>query len=78
MVIPLILGKLAKDLLDGKVSTSDADALPLAVGFFASFIVGLFACSLMIKLVRNSQLKYFSYYCFAVGIAAIIIGYFVA
>ena len=37
----------------------------------AAFITGLFACQWMIKLVRNAQLKYFSYYCFAVGAIAI-------
>lgn len=78
MVIPLILGKIAKDILSGEMAASESNALPLVVGFVAAFVVGLFACTLMIRLVRNSQLKYFSYYCFAVGITAIIVGYFVA
>jgi undecaprenyl-diphosphatase len=78
MVIPLILGKMSKDILDGKVTASSDSALPLAVGFITSFVVGLFACSLMIKLVRNSKLKYFAYYCFVAGILAIILGFFIA
>jgi len=44
----------------------------LSVGFVAAFISGLFACKWMIDLVKKSQLKYFSYYCFAVGLGAII------
>jgi undecaprenyl-diphosphatase len=67
MVVPLIFGKMAKDILSGEISTTDTDFLPLLVGFIFAFITGMFACKWMIKLVKNSQLKYFSYYCFAVG-----------
>ncbi|ARN73210.1 undecaprenyl-diphosphate phosphatase [Oceanicoccus sagamiensis] len=71
MVVPLILGKIAKDLLDGGVSISDDQISVLGAGFIAAFVTGLFACQWMIKLVRNAQLKYFSYYCFLVGTLAI-------
>lgn len=71
MVVPLILGKIAKDLLDGALTVSNDQLGILFAGFIASFITGLFACQWMIKLVRNAQLKYFSYYCFIVGIGAI-------
>ena len=50
------------------------DTLAITVGWLngnAEFITGLFACQWMIKLVRNAQLKYFSYYCFIVGTLAI-------
>ena len=39
--------------------------------FIAAFITGLIACTWMIKLIQRSQLKYFSYYCFAVGSVAV-------
>ena len=71
MVVPLILGKIAKDLFDGDLHINDDQVSVLTAGFLAAFITGLFACQWMIKLVRNAQLKYFSYYCFAVGTAAI-------
>ena len=45
--------------------------LALLIGFLAAFITGLFACRWMIALVKKAQLKYFSFYCFAVGIIAI-------
>lgn len=68
MVVPLILGKIAKDLLEGGFNlTTDHQISVLAAGFLAAFITGLIACKWMIKLVRNAQLTYFSYYCFAVG-----------
>jgi len=72
MVVPLILGKIAKDLLDGEFSTqSSTELLPLLVGFIAAFITGLFACIWMIQLVKRSNLTYFSVYCFIVAMIAI-------
>jgi undecaprenyl-diphosphatase len=72
MVVPLILGKIAKDLIDGRLHINGDQIGLLIAGFIAAFVTGLFACQWMIKLVRNAQLKYFSYYCFVVGSAAII------
>lgn len=71
MVVPLILGKLAKDFLSGEISYSVAVMAPLAVGFVAAFLTGLLACTWMIKLVKNSKLRYFSYYCFILALIAI-------
>ncbi len=50
--------------------------IALGAGFLAAFITGLFACTWMISLVKKSKLKYFSFYCFAVGSAAIIWAFF--
>lgn len=44
----------------------------IIAGFFAAFFTGLLACTWMIKIVKRSKLSYFSFYCFAVGLAAII------
>ena len=71
MVLPLILGKMAKDLLSGDLANTEADTLILVAGFIAAFVSGLLACQWMISLVKRSQLKYFSFYCYVVGIAAI-------
>ena len=72
MVVPLIFGKMAKDVLSGDMASESAALIPLIVGFVAAFITGLIACKWMISLVKKSQLKYFSYYCFTIGILAII------
>lgn len=75
MVVPLILGKMAKDMLSGEFtsgSLSSGDVTALSAGFVAAFLTGLVACTWMINLVKKAQLKYFSYYCFAVGFIAII------
>jgi undecaprenyl-diphosphatase len=70
MVVPLILGKIAKDILDGGFSVDSSHMSALGAGFVAAFITGLFACKWMISLVRRAQLSYFAYYCFAVGAIA--------
>ncbi|MBG14749.1 MAG: UDP-diphosphatase [Crocinitomicaceae bacterium] len=72
MVVPLIFGKIAKDLFSDDLVVSSIDAIGLSFGFIAAFITGLFACKLMISLVKKSKLVYFSIYCSIVGIAAIV------
>ncbi|HIB36573.1 undecaprenyl-diphosphate phosphatase [Mesonia sp.] len=74
MVVPLILGKIAKDLLDGEL-THTGNSTGLIVGFIAAFVSGLFACTWMISLVRKSKLSYFAIYCLIVGVIAIIVSY---
>ena len=73
MVVPLIFGKIAKDVMSGDLSTETANMTTLGIGFVAAFIAGLAACTWMIKLVRNSKLKWFAVYCLAVGIIAIVV-----
>ena len=75
MVVPLIFGKMAKDILDGALTSSTVEWLPLAAGATAAFIAGLLACKWMIAMVQKSQLRYFSYYCFAVGAVAIALNF---
>ena len=71
MVVPLIFGKMAKDVLDGSF-TNTTQALPLIVGFLAALISGYVACTWMIALVKKSKLIYFSWYCLLVGLVAIV------
>lgn len=71
MVVPLILGKMAKDILSGDLAASAVNLPELGVGFIAAFVSGLIACKWMIALVKQSKLTYFSIYCFIVGLIAI-------
>ena len=73
MVIPLIFGKIIRDLLGGELFIETTDITSLTLGFIAAFISGLIACTWMIKLVRQSKLTYFSIYCIIVGLIAIFI-----
>ncbi|MGB1370788.1 MAG: undecaprenyl-diphosphate phosphatase [Flavobacteriaceae bacterium] len=76
MVIPLIFGKIFKDIFSGELSYENAQITSLGIGFITAFVSGLLACTWMIRLVKNSQLKYFAYYCAVVGIIAILSTYF--
>ncbi|AVI50871.1 UDP-diphosphatase [Pukyongia salina] len=78
MVVPLIFGKIAKDIWSGELSSESADFTILGIGFIAAFICGLIACTWMISLVRKSKLSYFAIYCLIVGIIAIITSFYLA
>tara|TARA_B110001454_G_C12718454_1_gene433619 strand:+ start:1427 stop:2221 length:795 start_codon:yes stop_codon:yes gene_type:complete len=71
MVVPLIFGKIGKDLLGGDLSFQSSDIIPISAGFIAAFLAGLLACKWMIALVKKSKLSYFSLYCAIVGFIAI-------
>jgi len=74
MVIPLIFGKVAKDLLSGTIAFEGTDSPGLIMGFCAAFVSGLSACQWMLTLVKKSKLFYFAIYCLCVGSIAIILG----
>ena len=71
MVVPLILGKVTKDIMSGEISLENSHIGVLSIGFIAAFISGLFACTWMISLVKKSKLSYFAIYCAVVGFIAI-------
>jgi undecaprenyl-diphosphatase len=48
------------------------EIMPLIVGFISAFLVGLLACSIMIKMVKNNKLTPFVVYCYLVGTIALI------
>lgn len=73
MVVPLIFGKIGKDLLSGDLNFQTSEIAPTIAGFTAAFLAGLLACKWMISLVKKSKLSYFSIYCAVIG--SIAIGY---
>ncbi len=76
MVVPLIFGKMAKDILDGNLLQETERFTSLGVGFLGAFISGLFACTWMIALVKRSKLSYFAIYCILIGLFAITYHFF--
>ncbi|GAA4949865.1 undecaprenyl-diphosphate phosphatase [Algibacter agarivorans] len=71
MVVPLIFGKIAKDIVSGDLTYDSGNFTSLSIGFVAAFVAGLFACTWMIALVKKSKLTYFAIYCVIVGLIAI-------
>lgn len=75
MVLPIILGKAfldAKDIVAGETMGEEVSGAVLIIGLLAAFLSGIVACNWMVALVKRSQLKYFSYYCFAVAAIVLI------
>jgi len=76
MVVPLIFGKVAKDLLGGDINFESSQITTLSVGFIAAFVAGLLACTWMIAIVKRSKLSYFAIYCLVAGLLAMGYGMF--
>ena len=77
MVIVPILGEAFLSLLKivkGEF-VSSIPATSLIVGFLAAFISGCVACKVMLKIVKNGKLIWFSVYCVLVGAFAIAYSY---
>lgn len=72
MVVPLIFGKIGKDILDGALQVQSIDPMNLALAFGAAFITGLWACNWMIDIVKRFNLNFFALYCFVIGIISIL------
>ena len=72
MVLIPILGEAFLDVVGGEFAASTVGLLPLAAGFVAAFVSGLFACKVMIAVVRKAKLHWFALYCAAVGLACLI------
>ena len=72
MVLVPILGEAFLDVVGGDFAASSVGTLPLILGFLAAFVSGLFACRVMIALVKKARLKWFALYCVIVGLACLI------
>lgn len=63
MVLVPILGETFLEIVGGEFGASSVGALPLILGFLSAFISGLFACKVMIALVKKAKLSWFALYC---------------
>ncbi|MBR0111421.1 MAG: undecaprenyl-diphosphate phosphatase [Bacteroidales bacterium] len=72
MVLVPILGEAFLDVVGGDVAASSVGLVPLALGFAAAFLAGLFACRVMIALVKKAKLRWFALYCALVGLAVLL------
>ena len=74
MVLVPILGETFLSVIGGEFSpqVSGIPISAMVAGFLAAFISGLFACKVMIAIVKRSKLVYFAGYCAAIACAALI------
>ncbi|MBE6671028.1 MAG: undecaprenyl-diphosphate phosphatase [Ruminococcaceae bacterium] len=73
--IPAIIGANLlsfADVFENPIARTDV--IPYIAGTIAAAVVGILAMKLLIYISRKSNFRMFSYYCFAVGILAIIFG----
>lgn len=63
MVLVPILGESFLEVVGGEFGASSVGALPLVLGFVSAFVSGLFACRVMIALVKKAKLSWFALYC---------------
>ena len=72
MVLVPILGETFLELVGGEFGASSVGALPLVLGFVSAFASGLFACKVMIALVKRARLSWFALYCLLAAAAIFI------
>ncbi|MDO4297988.1 MAG: undecaprenyl-diphosphate phosphatase [Lachnospiraceae bacterium] len=71
--IPAILGAAVLEIKDVIAEPIEAGQIGIyAVGMVFSAVVGYVCIKTMLLVVRNKKFSYFSYYCFAVGVVAIV------
>lgn len=68
MVLIPILGEAFLEIVGGDMASSTVGALPLVLGFISAFVAGLFACKVMIALVKKTKLGWFALYCAVVAV----------
>lgn len=78
MVLIPIVGEQMLDVLKMATGASSfgegVGSLPLVLGFVAAFFSGLFACKVMIAIVKKAKLTWFALYCLLVAVLIFILG----
>lgn len=72
MVLIPILGETFLEVVGGEFGSSSVGALPLILGFVSAFLSGLFACKVMIALVKKAKLSWFALYCLIAAVCIFI------
>ena len=74
VLIPIIGATLVDILRSSNPDEITIGFIPLLTGFVAAFLSGLFACRVMLNVVRKGKLIYFAIYCILVASIAIFVG----
>ena len=67
MLLPVVFGKVILDVAGGDLLLSGSQMPAIIAALVTSFLVGVWACKWMIKIVQSSKLSYFAIYCFIIG-----------
>ena len=75
VLIPIFGANFLKILKMSETAVSSSiGTLPLVIGTLAAFLAGLAACRWMLGIVRKGNIAWFSIYCLAIGLTAILSG----
>lgn len=72
MVLVPILGETFLEIVGGEFGTSSVGVFSIVLGFVSAFVSGLFACKVMIALVKKARLSWFALYCLAAAVCIFI------
>jgi len=72
MVLVPIIGANFVEIISDDFSLVKTETTPLIIGFISAFLTGLFACKIMINIVKRGKLIFFAIYCALAASAAII------
>ena len=73
MSIPAVLGAVILEIKDFvALSLSGAEIRNYLIGTLVATVVGFISIRIMVSVIKKKKYKYFAYYCFVVGLAAII------
>jgi undecaprenyl-diphosphatase len=74
MVLIPIMGESLLDLVKGNFTESASiSGSALVVGFLSAFVSGLFACTVMLNIVKRGKLVWFAVYCAVAAILALLL-----
>jgi undecaprenyl-diphosphatase len=74
MVLVPVIGANLMEIFSGEFNANSTGTGIIIIGFITAFISGYLACKWMIDLVKRSKLIWFSIYCVAAGLLAILLG----
>jgi undecaprenyl-diphosphatase len=74
MVLLPVVGANLVEFIGSGGGPGSTNTHAIVIGFAAAFVSGLFACRVMIALVKKSRLWWFSVYCLVVGVISIWLG----
>lgn len=72
MVLIPILGENFLDIIGGNFAGTSLSVEVMIIGFLAAFISGLFACKVMLNIVKKGKLIWFAIYCLVIGLISIL------
>lgn len=74
MVLVPVLGEAFLELFSGEftAAASGISITSLILGFLSAFVSGLFACKVMINLVKKAKLTGFAIYCAIIGVLCLV------